>query len=277
MTREYKSFGGSYELKMTDEELGIVEHYISIFGVVDRVGDVVHPGAFTKTLAERGGKVLVLDNHRTTGAGAILGKPLSMREVGREELPMEILRDWPEATGGLKAETQFAMETQAGREAFALIKMGALSDWSFAYDIVRKDYSASKSGARSRTRNLKEVKLFEYSPVLIAANAAVGTVSVKSDGEDSIAGLREAVDRMGEALAALRQEWLEAKGLELTGDADPDVEPNSDDAEPGDTEHVDPLTSGEKSLAADIRKRQVRLVEAEMAENELLMNKQEMV
>ena len=271
MTRQYKSFGGSYELKMTDEELGIVEHFVSIFGVKDRVGDVVHRGAFTKTLAERGGKVLVLDNHRTTGAGAILGKPISMREVGREELPESVLRDWPEATGGLKAETQFAMETQAGREAFALIKMGALSDWSFAYDIVRKDYSPS-SGEKGRIRNLREVKLFEYSPVLIAANAAVGTVSVKSD-EGGLEALREAVERMGEAIATMRQEWEEAKGLPRVDDADEGTEPNSDDAEPDDT--VDPLTSEEKSLMSD-RKRRALLVDAELAKNEILRLQQEM-
>jgi len=180
MTKEYKSFE-SFEIKM-DGDLGIVEHIVSVFGVLDRVGDIVHPSAFAKTIVERGKKVLVLDNHNASSASSILGKPMEIREIGRSELPPSLLDKYPDASGGLWAKTQFAMGTQAGKEAFELIKMGALQEWSFAYDVVQKDYSEmDNDGEKQNIRNLRELKLYEYSPVLWGANSATMTTGVKAE------------------------------------------------------------------------------------------------
>ena len=62
---EFKSVPTCFwEVKKEDEDKGIVEHLISLFGVLDLGGDVCHPGAFTKTLQERAGQIRVLDMHR---------------------------------------------------------------------------------------------------------------------------------------------------------------------------------------------------------------------
>ena len=46
-------------LIMEVDDQGVVEAIWSVFGVLDTGGDVVHPGSFTKTFVERGGKVKV--------------------------------------------------------------------------------------------------------------------------------------------------------------------------------------------------------------------------
>jgi hypothetical protein len=83
-----------------DDEQGIIEAVFAVFGNVDEGDDVVHPGAFAKTFMERGQKVRVLDNHRADSIMRVIGKPLVLAEVGREQLPPQILEKAPEATGG---------------------------------------------------------------------------------------------------------------------------------------------------------------------------------
>ena len=55
----------SLGLKLIDEDQGIVEHVVTVFGVVDLGNDVSHPGSFKKTLQERAAKIRVLDSHNT--------------------------------------------------------------------------------------------------------------------------------------------------------------------------------------------------------------------
>ena len=161
----------------TDEDQGIVEHIVAVMGVIDLGDDRIHNGAFTKTLAERGGKVRVLDQHKTDSVLRILGKPLEMRELRRDELPPVLLAQYPEATGALWCKTQFLMNTPEGSGAFERIKAGALEEWSFGYDALDKDYENVSEG-RS-VRNLRTLKLFEYSPVIWGMNPATMTLGAK--------------------------------------------------------------------------------------------------
>jgi hypothetical protein len=41
----------------------------------------------------------------------VIGRPLEVREVGRDELPEALLADYPDAQGGLLTTTQFLMDT----------------------------------------------------------------------------------------------------------------------------------------------------------------------
>jgi HK97 family phage prohead protease len=176
-----KKTGRSFATKILDEDAGIVETVFAVFGNVDEGHDVIHPGAFTKTFAERGHRVRVLDAHRADSVLSILGKPLSLREVGRDGLPPEVVDQFPEATGGAKAEVQFLLDTPEGAGAFARIKAGALDEWSFGYDALDKDYSKAMKGDREVTvRNLRTLKMYELSPVLWGMNQATRTLSAKA-------------------------------------------------------------------------------------------------
>ena len=172
---DHKSFP-SFVIK-TDDAQGVVEHLIAVMGNKDLGNDVIHPGAFTKTLNERGRKVRVLDLHKTDSIMRVLGKPITLREISTAELPPQVKERFPAATGGLLAVTQFNMKTDEGRGAFERVKAGDIDEWSFGYDAVGPDYS--KLGGVT-VRNLREVKLYEYSPVIFAMNEATTTLGAKA-------------------------------------------------------------------------------------------------
>lgn len=174
-------------LKHVDDELGIVESIFAVFGNLDEGKDILHPGSFKKTLSERGNKVKVLDQHNTDSISRVLGKPLDIREIGASDLPMELKADYPNATGGVWAKTQFFLDTPEGKGAFIRLKEGGIDEWSFGYDAVDVDYTPVEiDGEKYRARNLRQVKLFEYSPVLWGLNQATITLDAKEaeGGED---------------------------------------------------------------------------------------------
>jgi HK97 family phage prohead protease len=160
-----------------DEAQGIVEAIWAVMGNVDEVGDIIHPGAFTKTFSERGNQIKLLDNHRTDSVMASLGVVKELREVKRAELPQEMMNQHADVTGGAWGRFQFLLDTPEGKGAFSRIKSGAVHQWSFGYDAVDKDYS-NKDG--KSVRNLRGIKLYEVSPVLFPANSATTTTAAKA-------------------------------------------------------------------------------------------------
>ena len=184
---ERKSF--PFVALKVEEDQGIVEHLISVFGVEDRVMDIVHPGSFTKTLAERGDLIRVLDAHRRASVEDVIAKPLKIKEVPRGELPPKLLERFPEAIGGLWARTQFLMQARMGKEAFERAKAGVIS-WSFGYDPLDFDYTTKDDG--TTIRNLRTIRLWEYSPLPFGANPAAVTIAAKNDpgegGDDDAGG-----------------------------------------------------------------------------------------
>lgn len=163
-----------------EADQGIVEHTVAVMGNVDLGGDRIHNGSFTKTINERMGKIRVLDSHRTDSIMDVLGKPLRMWEIGKAELPAQILAQHPDATGALMARTQFLMSTPEGRGAFERIKSRAVGEYSIGYDPMDVDFSDETiDGKEINVRNLRTIKLYEYSPVLFGMNPATTTISAK--------------------------------------------------------------------------------------------------
>jgi phage head maturation protease len=164
-----------------DEEQGIIEAVFAVFGNVDEGDDVVHPGAFAKTFTERGTKVKVLDNHLTDSIMRVIGKPLMLAEIGKDQLPPQVLAKSPDAMGGAFAKIQMLMNTPEGKGAFERLKSGAVDEWSFGYDAVDYDHGKAERDGEERTvRNLRQIKLYEVSPVLWGMNPATTTASAKA-------------------------------------------------------------------------------------------------
>ncbi|HML23508.1 MAG TPA: HK97 family phage prohead protease, partial [Aggregatilinea sp.] len=178
--RLYKALPGA--MIAVDEAQGTVDAIVSVFGIVDDGDDIIHAGSFTKTLTERAGRIRVLDSHNNWSTISVVGKPLEMREVGRDELPDEIRTKYPDATGGLWTRTQYLIDTPEGMGVFKRIAAGAVSEYSIGFDIVGKaDYSKIERDGKSRTvRNIREVRFWEYSPVVWGMNPATATVAVKA-------------------------------------------------------------------------------------------------
>ena len=86
--REVKVMPALYT-KVVDEAQGIVDAIVSVMGVLDYGDDIIESGAFQKTVTERGRNILVLDAHSSWSVMDILGIPLELREIGRDELPEE--------------------------------------------------------------------------------------------------------------------------------------------------------------------------------------------
>jgi HK97 family phage prohead protease len=145
------------EIKAVDDE-GTIEGYGSIFGNVDSYGDVVAAGAFKRTL----------DEAKDTGR-----MPAMLWQHNQDE-PIGVWTLMKEDGKGLYVKGKLA-ETQRGREALALIKMGALSGLSIGYSTVAADYDNSKD-----IRILTDLDLWEVSPVTFPANDKARITSAKS-------------------------------------------------------------------------------------------------
>jgi HK97 family phage prohead protease len=182
MSMEHKSFPAIVTKVEADQ--GIVEQIVAVFGNLDEGKDIIHAGAFTKSLAERGQKIRVLDQHNTDSIMRVIGKPLGVKEIGRSDLPAELVRKFPDATGGLWTRTQYLMDTPEGKGAFLRIKAGAVDEASIGYDALDMDYSkVMKNGQQVTARNLRTCRLWEYSPVIWGLNQATTTISVKANGD----------------------------------------------------------------------------------------------
>lgn len=152
----------------------VVTGFSSIFGNVDDGGDVIEPGAYRKTLAERGGRLRWLWQH---DAGLPpTAKIVEIREAERDELPAEVLAQFPEASGGLLVKREY-LDTPRGNEVLAGLRAGAIGEMSIGYDAIQAEYPQGLAVAgRTVRRRLKEIRLWECSDVLWGMNAATANL-----------------------------------------------------------------------------------------------------
>lgn len=182
VARQYKEF--PIYIVSTDDTSGVVEAIVNVFGIVDLGLDRVWNGSYTKTLLERGQqvKVRVLDQHQTDSAMRVIGKPLDVREVGRDELPDKVKADHPTATGGLYTKTQYLLSDPIGKGIYERLRDGYLDEYSIGFDVLGKpDYSTEViDGQKVQVRNIRQLRLWEYSVVIWGMNQATATTSVKA-------------------------------------------------------------------------------------------------
>lgn len=137
-----------------DEEERTVEGYASTWDM-DQVDDVIHPGAFQKSIRERftAGKIKVLWQHSEA-----IGIPLEMREDST----------------GLWVKARIS-RTSLGDEALTLARDGVVDRFSIGFSIPRGKAEIDENGVR----HIFEVKLMEFSLVTFAANEAAVLTAVK--------------------------------------------------------------------------------------------------
>ena len=128
----------------------------SVYGNVDLGGDIVEPGAFTKTIAERGDRVRLMDNHKTRiGIATITDTPV-----------------------GLEAKGKINTEKQSGRDALSDLKFyrdnGLPMGMSIGYQTLQFDRNSKGN------KLLKELKLYEVTVTEMPMNELAHVVSVKS-------------------------------------------------------------------------------------------------
>jgi len=184
---EHKAF--KFELKEIDVETGVFEGYGSTFaGAPDSYGDVVDKGAFTKTIQEGAKRIKILWNHQTLEP---IGKPVELKEDEK----------------GLYIKGKLSLGVQRAREVLSLMKDGVVNELSIGYDTITE---VMENGIR----HLKEIKLWDVSPVTFAANPEATVTSVKSkkplyiarnaldealindEDNESLTGVRDAIDAL---------------------------------------------------------------------------------
>ena len=194
-----------FEVKEVNEDEGTFTAYGSTFtSEPDSYGDVVDKGAFKKTIKENKGRIKHLWNHSV------------MEPIGK---PDELSED----DTGLLVKGRLVLGVQRAREVLALMKAGVVNEMSIGFDTITE---AVVKGVR----HLKEVRLYDVSPVCFAANQTAVIFDVKAM-EDAISNhniepVREAI----KALQALLDKY-EGKQEPAPATLAPELSPEAADME----------------------------------------------
>ena len=132
---------------------GSFEGLLSPYGNLDTGGDIVEPGAYTKTLKDHGAKVPLLWQHKS--------------DVPVGELVLEDRKD------GLWCKGQLLMTLTDAQKAYQLIKARIVKGLSIGFETV-------KDSIENGVRHLKEIRLYEGSIVTFPMNEMAQIVSVKA-------------------------------------------------------------------------------------------------
>jgi hypothetical protein len=164
--REVRSY--ALQIKATGDD-GTVEGYGSVFGERDSYDDVIAPGAFKGSLAA----------HKAVGTmPAMLWQHDGAKPIG-------IWTEMVEDSKGLRIKGQLALETVLGKEAHALLKLGALNGLSIGF--VSKQWTYDRD---TDVRTLTELDLWEVSLVTFPANGKARVTNVKA--ADDLAAPKDA-------------------------------------------------------------------------------------
>jgi HK97 family phage prohead protease len=158
-------------------EPGQFDAVVSVFGNVDHGGDVVMPGAFSRTLTEwksSGDPIPVIWSHQIGDPESHVGYVVDAAELlpGDERLPDKLKNN-----GGLWVRGQLDLDAPRAATVHRLLKGRRVKQFSFSYD-VRDGALGERDG--ERVYELRDLELFEVGPTLIGMNAATELVGAKS-------------------------------------------------------------------------------------------------
>lgn len=156
----------SFKADAFDYENGTVEGYASTFGNIDKVNDVVSPGAFKTALLNGPERVRFLWEH------------------DRKEV-IGVIEELKEDNRGLRFKARFA-GTQRAQETRELMKMGAVDSFSIGYRVIQEQAGSHKGKS---VNFLKEVQLLEVSCVAWPCNVEARMSAIKSELDERFDGL----------------------------------------------------------------------------------------
>ncbi|MFE2723910.1 2'-5' RNA ligase family protein [Kitasatospora sp. NPDC059327] len=153
----------------------------------DEVGDVILPGAFTRTMATRPVKPVFSHEWRDP-----IGVCHRVEEwlPGDSRLPKStpMGMPWPKDAGALVADVGFNLRTTRGRDTFEQVRQwheeGGGAQWSIGY-VVPKGGATKRAGVRI----IHDLDLYEVSPVLHGAHPLTMALEVKGSPAGQPAGL----------------------------------------------------------------------------------------
>lgn len=140
-------------------EAGQVDGYASVFGIMDRVGDIVLPGAFKASLA---------DWKRRK-------KAVPMLWQHHPDDPIGVWSDIAEDEKGLKVSGSLILDVARATEVRALAQKGAIGGLSIGFRTL--DYEIDR---QTGARRLKKLELWEISLVTFPALPEAQMTGVKN-------------------------------------------------------------------------------------------------
>ncbi|MEN6587905.1 MAG: HK97 family phage prohead protease [Sulfuricella sp.] len=185
--REVRSF--ALQIKATGDD-GTVEGYGSVFGVRDNYDDVIAKGAFIQSLKD----------HKAAGT-----MPAMLWQHDADK-PIGVWTEMVEDEKGLRIKGQLAMETVKGKEAHALLKMGALNGLSIGF--MSKEWAYDRD---TEVRTLTAIDLWEVSLVTFPANEKARVTNVKASPDDVAKAIKHLT-------AAIKLHEAHMDGTEPTSD-----------------------------------------------------------
>lgn len=145
-------------IKAVDQD-GLFTGYASVFGALDSQSEIVVRGAFTRSLARM----------------RMQARTPAMLWMHDPTVPIGVWVVLQEDEKGLFVQGRLALSTQKGREAYELLKLGALTGLSIGYRVIRSEIDKVR-----KARLLTDVELFEISLVTFPANDSARVSDVKS-------------------------------------------------------------------------------------------------
>lgn len=147
-------FTAEFKAIKEDGQRGIIEGYGSAFDVIDTYGEICLRGCFQESLQKR--------------------MPAMLWQHSADK-PIGVWTEAVEDDRGLFLRGEINLEVTTGREAYALLKQGALKGLSIGFR-----YGDTEEGMDGM-RRLKSVDLHEVSIVTFPANAQATVMQVRGD------------------------------------------------------------------------------------------------
>lgn len=200
MNRETKTFTAEVKAAPAGSpDAGTFTAVVSVFGNIDRGGDRVMPGAFTKTLAEwaaKGDPIPVIWSHEWDDPFANVG----------------FVEDARETDVGLEVKGRLDIDRDFAAQVNHLLVTRRVTQFSFGY--FPTNFAYVEDPTYGTVREIYEVELFEVGPTLVGMNQDTELVEAASAlRRDAKAGrvlstkneqkIRSAYDTLGEVLSTL--------------------------------------------------------------------------
>jgi len=153
------------DVKVLDEDEGIIEAYVNSMGVVDSDNDIIEPTAFDKSISKND-IIPFLQGHDQS---QIIGKVLSLSPKYMDGDQYQLL-----------AKLKVNLETERGRDAFSNIKGGYVNQYSIGFNIPDTGAELKRIGDAT-VRVINEADLVEVSSVIRGASPDTATISAKTE------------------------------------------------------------------------------------------------
>ena len=220
---------------MKANENGTISGYFSTYEKTpDSYGDIIEPGAFTKTIEARkesGHPFPLCWNHDFSSVIGVVDS-VEEKEVGPY------------------IEAHF-LDTELAQDVRKMVQSGAVYQFSFAYDVLKAREPDAEEKANGVLNVLEEVEVFEVSVVTVPANQNAVVTDVKSVDPDTKSGRRnrksdeEIIRGCIKSLESLLDEGGEDKEEEKEAPKEEDTPENNEASE-------DSKSAGNSKRASDI-------------------------